>query len=145
MTEGDAFVTTAGRLQFKKILYAVIPFWSDDKDNARRLLKSALYACLEEANSRKLTSIAFPPVGIGRLFEYPVEVVAETMISTINDFLKNKSSNTLNSIVIIDGFLDTAKFFQKEIQSGVDIYYGKKGKCFIKCFILPFNKWLLGK
>lgn len=102
--------------------------WSDDKDNAKRLLSSAVYACLEETVSQKLNSIAFPPVGVGRLFEYPVEVVAETMISTIKDFLKSCPHNSLTSIVIIDSFLDTAKHFQNEMQTGADVYYGKKGK-----------------
>jgi O-acetyl-ADP-ribose deacetylase (regulator of RNase III) len=43
--------------------------------------------CLQLVEDDELTSVAFVPLGMGRLFEYPAENVAHEMLERATEFL----------------------------------------------------------
>lgn len=124
---GDVVITGAGKLGYAKIFHVVLPQWENDNaDFWKRLLVSAILSCLEEASKADYQSIVFPPFGVGRL-KCPEDVAAETMVKTINLYLRNNSSTSLQQIFICDRFGDSAKYFQKAFYTGDVIYVRKQG------------------
>ena len=70
--------------------------------------------CLDALIDMDLDSISFPALGTGRL-QYPIEIVARTMVSSCYNFLNNnKNYGCSINIVIPDEFSDTLRvYFQK--------------------------------
>jgi O-acetyl-ADP-ribose deacetylase len=87
---GSAVATTAGRLKAKHVFHAVGPIYSgSDKDE--QLLRSAYQTCLDLAEERKLTSIAFPSLSTGA-YGYPLELAAPIALGTVIEYIKKPTS-----------------------------------------------------
>ena len=64
-------------------------------------LQSVVQSALEECNSRRLQSIAFPAIGIGNL-QFPVDVAVETLVSSAFDYLlQNRSSTSIQKVILV--------------------------------------------
>ena len=57
-------------------------------------------SCLEKASKLKLTSIAFPALGMGQL-QYPDDVVAKRMFSAADTFISDNPDSTIKDIKFI--------------------------------------------
>lgn len=80
---GSAAITTAGQLQFEKIIHAVAPRWGEGSERA--MLAKLTLKCLWLAEEHQIKSLAFPPVSTGAL-GYPLESCARIMLKEIIDF-----------------------------------------------------------
>lgn len=67
---GTCCVTSAGKLPYKCVFHTVGPRWGEYKDKNRCLqdLQDSVEATFIEADERKMSSIAIPAIGSGRLF-----------------------------------------------------------------------------
>ena len=64
-------------------------------------LQSVVQKALEECDSRRLQSIAFPAIGIGKL-KFPVDVAVETLVSSAVDYLlQNRSSTSIKKVILV--------------------------------------------
>lgn len=78
-------------------------------------VKQMVQKCLQLAVSSGAKSISFPPLGCGRMFRYPDDVVADTMIFSIVEFLQaNPASMQKVTIIVYDAGL--ARFFRETMQ-----------------------------
>jgi O-acetyl-ADP-ribose deacetylase (regulator of RNase III) len=87
---GSAVTTTAGKLKAKHVFHAVGPIYSGS-DEDERLLRSAYQTCLDLAEERKLTSIAFPSLSTG-VYGYPLELAAPIALGTVIEHIKKPTS-----------------------------------------------------
>jgi O-acetyl-ADP-ribose deacetylase len=83
---GDAKVTTAGRLQAKKVIHTVGPrYHGRDEDAA--LLASCYRTSLVRAREQELRRIAFPAVSTG-IYGYPIEEATRIALATCADVVR---------------------------------------------------------
>ena len=83
---GDAKVTTAGRLQAKKVIHTVGPrYHGRDEDAA--LLASCYRTSLVRAREQELRRIAFPAVSTG-IYGYPIEEATRIALGTCADVVR---------------------------------------------------------
>lgn len=83
---GSAVATAAGRLKAKYIFHAVGPIYGHHPD-AARLLASAYQTCLDLAEQRHVTSIAFPSISTG-VYGYPIKEAAQIALQTVIEHIK---------------------------------------------------------
>ncbi|KAK7486994.1 hypothetical protein BaRGS_00021810 [Batillaria attramentaria] len=74
-------------------------------------VKQLTQQCLLKAIQSGNTSIAFPPLGVGRKFGYPADAVADAMTSSIAELLQG-NSRALRNVVFVIYDMDTAKKFK---------------------------------
>ena len=79
---GDAKVTKGYRLKARYIIHTVGPVWQGGERGESKLLASCYQRSVEIANSKGLTSLAFPSISTG-IYGYPVELAATVAIKTI--------------------------------------------------------------
>ncbi|MCS7199368.1 MAG: macro domain-containing protein [Caldimicrobium sp.] len=87
---GQAVITSAGNLKAKYVIHAVGPKWGEGQE--REKLASALKNSLFLANEYGLRSISVPAISSG-IFGVPKELVAEVLISTAIDFLRERQTS----------------------------------------------------
>ena len=68
-------VTHGHNLSIPYVFHVAGPRWRDGRHNERELLSACYRNCLEEADSRDLTSIAFCSIATG-IYGYPIEDAA---------------------------------------------------------------------
>ncbi|XP_062312358.1 protein mono-ADP-ribosyltransferase PARP9 isoform X2 [Osmerus eperlanus] len=86
---GEAAVTTAGKLNYQKIIHAVGPclkisHTKNDVDRAKPDLKSAIKNILRLMEKENLQSVAIPAISSG-LFNFPLHVCADTIVETLKE------------------------------------------------------------
>lgn len=86
---GSAAITTAGDLPSKYVIHTVGPRMGEGDEDKK--LKSATLSALQLADKHNIKSIAFPAVSTG-IFGYPIDRCANVMISTVLDYVKQKTS-----------------------------------------------------
>lgn len=88
VSTGSVAVTKGGgKLKCKHVIHAVSPnsgLRLSDKQ-CHELLSGAVAKCLDEAQARKATSIAFPALGTG-LFNIPPQIAGSALLQSIIDF-----------------------------------------------------------
>ena len=77
---GSVVVTTAGRLK-ARALFHVVPV----EPFTAKSMKASIIHCLEEAETKQITSISFPAIGTG-ILSMSAKSCAHTMLSAIRDF-----------------------------------------------------------
>jgi O-acetyl-ADP-ribose deacetylase (regulator of RNase III) len=55
-------------------------------------VKQRVTECLKLAGKQGLKTVAFVPLGVGRMFNYPLGDVAKGMVSGASQFLKSSSA-----------------------------------------------------
>ncbi|XP_033990535.1 poly(ADP-ribose) polymerase family member 14-related sequence 1 [Trematomus bernacchii] len=111
-TFGEVIITDGCQLKSKKVFHAVTPPWSNGAD---KTLSVIFTECLAKAEEMGLTSICFPAIGTGQL-GYPKDLVASTLLDTIDQFSSKKQPKHLKKVMIILYPLDaqTIKAFSDE-------------------------------
>lgn len=70
-------------------------------------LKSFVTKCLEEADNKGHSSIAFPAIGTGNL-GYPKDIVAEEMFEAVSQFSKKNPRSSVRNVDFVLYPKDTA-------------------------------------
>jgi O-acetyl-ADP-ribose deacetylase (regulator of RNase III) len=78
--EGDAKVTSAGRLPAKHIIHAVGPVWGGGQQGESELLASCHRRAIELAAEHGCRRVAFPAISTG-IFGYPLGEAAAVAIT----------------------------------------------------------------
>ncbi|UZR99796.1 macro domain-containing protein [Chondrinema litorale] len=97
---GEAVLTTAGKLQAKKIIHTVGPIWNDGQSQEEILLTNCYDNALQLAVEHGLSSIAFPNISTG-FYKFPIEIAAEIAIGTCQWFLKKEEGKILQKVLIV--------------------------------------------
>ena len=100
LSDGDFFTTQAGDLGVKMnsfIIHIVSPIWKRGV-NSESLAK-AIENCLIEANNKKCSTIAIPPLATG-LFNYPAQEALSIISRKVVEFTKTKNAY-LKKILLI--------------------------------------------
>ena len=95
LSVGEAIATNAGNLKANFVIHAVGPLGSDS--NRKTLLRNAIFNSLILANTKNLSTIAFPAISTG-IFGYPIQEAATVIIESCKEFSTEKSS--LGKIII---------------------------------------------
>lgn len=98
---GSAVATEAGNLNAKYVFHAVGPIWRGGQHGEPELLRSACRRCLELAVENDCDSIAFPAISTG-VYGYPIDLAAETSLTTVRDFLLERKKPSLVRFVLFD-------------------------------------------
>ena len=85
---GGAIITTGGDLKAKYVIHAVGPRMGEGSEDGK--LKNATLNTLKLMDEKKLKSVAFPAISTG-IFGYPVNRCAKIMISTVKEYLNQKT------------------------------------------------------
>lgn len=81
---GDAKISPGFKLPAKWIIHTVGPVWHGGTSNEPELLKRCYQRCFELAQSKKLSSIAFPAISTG-VYGYPKESAAAIAIDQMRE------------------------------------------------------------
>ncbi|XP_073770752.1 protein mono-ADP-ribosyltransferase PARP14-like isoform X2 [Danio rerio] len=107
LTPGDAIITDAGRLPCKYVVHAVGPrFRASDRHTAvQQCLRRAVRESLNQASSKKCSSIAIPVISSG-IFGCPLDLCTESITKEVRQYIENHnysgSSSTLTEIQLVD-------------------------------------------
>ena len=101
---GDAKITNAYNLPFKKIIHTVGPIWQGGQFGEEILLKSCYTKSLELAKENKLKSIAFPLISSG-VFGYPKDQALKVAVDTIKEFITQEDMSVYLAIYSKDPFI----------------------------------------
>lgn len=71
---------------------------------------------MKQCSSLKQATIAFPAIGTGNL-GYPNDVVAQTMLKAVIDFMSSNKSTSISSVHLVIFMEDTYLAFQQELQA----------------------------
>ena len=82
---GDARLTRGYRLPAKYIIHTVGPVWHGGHQGESRLLAGCYRRCLEIAELKQLSSVAFPAISTG-IFGYPLDRATAIAVTTIRAF-----------------------------------------------------------
>lgn len=108
LPEGEAMITSGGKLKAKHVIHAVGPDCSKQKtkmskqkmDEARDNLYKAYYNCLVLADQANLKSIAFPSLSTG-IFRFPLEEAGPIAMRAFSDFSKENEDSSLETISMV--------------------------------------------
>ena len=108
---GGAVITTGGNLKAKYVIHAVGPRMGEGQEDQK--LRNATLNSLKIADEHNLKSIAFPAISTG-IFGFPIDRCAGIMISTIIEYLRQKTN--LEKVVICLWGREAYSIFEKELQ-----------------------------
>ena len=95
----EAVISGAGNLKAQYIIHSVGPrFQEEDMENK---LRATVRNALRQADSKGLSSIAFPPMGTG-FYGVPLDLSARVTLGTIAEHLKNNTTLKLVKICLMD-------------------------------------------
>ncbi|XP_055956740.1 uncharacterized protein LOC126821892 isoform X2 [Patella vulgata] len=114
--------TMVGALQYR--LELNIPSYSSDFSTPIFNLSFLVMKCLRRASKKNMTSIAFPVLGVGSL-GYPIQLVARSMMETIDEYFRCKNETSLCRVMIVIHGGDTSS---KEAFFRVNLARIKEGK-----------------
>ena len=88
---GDAKITKGHRLAAQYIIHTVGPVWRGGDQGEPELLSSCYRRCIELAQEKVVSSIAFPSISTG-IYGYPIERAVEVAVQSVRDSLREDSS-----------------------------------------------------
>ncbi len=86
LAEGNAVITTGGRLPSKHVIHTVGPIYQVGNRDEVEALASCHRECIRLADKQALTSLAFPAISTGA-FGYPLDEAAEIAVRTVAEVL----------------------------------------------------------
>jgi len=97
---GEARITKGYKLPAKFVIHTVGPMWFDNgsPEEKDKLLASCYTNSLALAESKGLTSVAFPSISTGA-FKFPIERAANVALSAVNVFLQK--SKTVSQVIFV--------------------------------------------
>jgi len=99
--EGEAVVTTAGKLKAKYVIHTVGPVWDGGSYGEDEKLKSCYRRSLELAREYGAKSIAFPNISTG-VYCFPKDRAAGIAISAVFEFAGNNDSISTVEFICFD-------------------------------------------
>lgn len=96
---GDAKITTAGKMPAKYVIHTVGPVYHDGQYGEADYLRSSYRRSLEVAEENGVQSIAFPAISCGA-YGYPVEEAAQIAVETVQQFLESHDGIALVRFVL---------------------------------------------
>ncbi|XP_019945690.2 protein mono-ADP-ribosyltransferase PARP9 [Paralichthys olivaceus] len=102
---GDAIVCGAGLLPCKKIIHAVgpcLPLYptQSEVNQANQLLKRTITSILDKVKENNLKNVAIPAISSG-LFNFPLPVCANTIVSTVKEYYDKNSYGHLPEEILL--------------------------------------------
>jgi O-acetyl-ADP-ribose deacetylase (regulator of RNase III) len=110
---GEAVVTTAGRLNAKKVIHTVGPIWRGGKQGEAEILKNAYLNSLKLAEESSLKSIAFPSISTG-VYGYPLKDASTVALGTVIAYLKGNTGIELVRFVLFG--VDSYKAYENTLK-----------------------------
>ena len=98
---GDAVITGAGKLPYKKVIHTVGPVWRGGGHGEPELLASCYRKSLLLAKAAGLKSVAFPNISTG-VYGYPKKEAAGIAVETVRKTLAELSSGVSDGIAGIE-------------------------------------------
>ncbi|XP_029610119.1 uncharacterized protein LOC115194514 isoform X3 [Salmo trutta] len=107
---GTVVETTGGNLPCKMLLHAVGPVGGSVGGNERPLLEKTVKAALHLAETMELQTLSMPCISSG-LFEFPLKVCSEAIVSAVRDF--GREQRILTKVTLIDVSGEAVKAMQE--------------------------------
>ncbi len=99
LPEGEAALTTGGRLAARHVIHTVGPVWRGGTGGEPEILARCYRNSLELAEGRHLASVAFPSISTGA-YGYPIEKAAPVALAAIANGLRAARSLRLVRCVL---------------------------------------------
>ncbi|HEY2980769.1 MAG TPA: macro domain-containing protein [Anaerolineales bacterium] len=115
VTHSQPARTSAGLLPAKYVIHAVGPVWGEGGEDAK--LADAVGGALRAADGLRIHSLAMPAISTG-IFGFPVERAAGIILSTIEQYFKNKQDSSLKIVKLVLFDEPTAKAFLAVMEKG---------------------------
>ncbi|KAK7097642.1 uncharacterized protein [Littorina saxatilis] len=80
--------------------------------NLEDVVQGMVQQCLQLAVKYGNKSVAFPPLGVGRMFQFPEDTIAQAMVSAVRQFLQN-SPGSLQSVRFVMYDANIARKFRE--------------------------------
>lgn len=87
---GEAVITSAGKMPAKYVIHTVGPIWHGGKNNEASELASCYKNSLKLAKENNCSTIAFPNISTG-VYNFPKEKAAKLAVATVKEFLSLNS------------------------------------------------------
>lgn len=97
---GEAKITAGYALPARYVIHTVGPVWDGGDKGEPRRLRECYYSCLNLAERRKITSIAFPAISCG-VYGYPVEKATDVALTSVIRFETLKGFKHLKQISFV--------------------------------------------
>lgn len=94
---GDAVITTAGRLNVKKVIHTVGPVWRGGNNNEENLLRMCYSNSIRIALENGLYKIAFPNISTG-VYRFPKKRAAEIAVDEVISQVKKHPELTIDFV-----------------------------------------------
>lgn len=94
LSSEDVAVTNGYDLDCRYVFHGALAIWTN------QTLAKFVYNCLMEAESRKLSTIAFPSLGTGKL-GYPADQVAKIMLQTVRKYADDNNIGSLKEVIFV--------------------------------------------
>jgi O-acetyl-ADP-ribose deacetylase len=111
---GEAVITTGGNLPAKYVIHTVGPVYRNGSPGEAQLLKNAYANSLKLAETRGVTSIAFPSISTG-VYGYPIEEASKIAIGVVAGHLKGETHIEKVVFVLFSGY--DFDVYKKNIQA----------------------------
>jgi O-acetyl-ADP-ribose deacetylase (regulator of RNase III) len=99
---GNVAVTTAGKLQAKKIFHGVVIDWRSGVLPSHEIIRQVVHTCMKTANQYRFQTIAFPLLATGAA-RFPTELAWKTILQQISKDLSQENQNILEVIIVLYG------------------------------------------
>jgi O-acetyl-ADP-ribose deacetylase (regulator of RNase III) len=97
---GNVAVTTAGKLQAKKIFHGVVMDWHHEILPSQNVIRQVVRTCIEMANQYGFKSIAFPLLGTGA-GGFSAKIAWESIVLQIIRELSDKNQNSPEVVIVL--------------------------------------------
>ncbi|MFH2122677.1 MAG: O-acetyl-ADP-ribose deacetylase [Pseudomonadota bacterium] len=85
---GEARITGGYNLPARYVIHTVGPIWEGGRSKESELLSSCYYRCLQLAEEKGLSSIAFPAISCG-VYGFPIQAASVIAMNVVTVFLQN--------------------------------------------------------
>jgi len=100
LPKGNIAVTTAGKLQVKKIFHAVVIGWRSEFLPSQEVIRQVVHTSIGRANQYGFQTIAFPLLATGAA-GFPTELAWKTIVQQIIKDLSKENQNVLEVIIAL--------------------------------------------
>lgn len=97
---GEAKITKGYRLPAKYVIHTAGPVYENGSHNGPRLLSQCYRNSLALADSKNLTSIAFPSISTG-VYGYPKLEAAQIALKAIQAYLIEHSQTSIKKVILV--------------------------------------------
>ncbi|XP_053389478.1 uncharacterized protein LOC128552464 [Mercenaria mercenaria] len=115
LDDGDAFVSTAGKLKADSIVHVRGPVWQGGMMKEDEMLTEAVLKCLRQASARRRASVAIPAICCGA-FGYPILKATSAIVEAIKIFFREVKESTVTDIYLCDQNVKAVEAFNEALR-----------------------------